>query len=232
MALGGGVTHIASRTVGLVAAAGGGTRMGLGPKAFVRLGDATLLELAVANVRAVVDDVVVAVPFALLEDARRLVGASARLVPGGASRQATVRAMLGVVDAELVLVHDAARPFLPRTVAERVLAAASAVGAASACLRVTDTVVDVANGRALSRDELRRVQTPQAFVRELLERAHAAAFADGVEATDDAALVTRLGAAVAWVEGSQLLHKLTTAEDLELGLALLDVWRSRGGDEA
>lgn len=223
---------MATRTVGLVAAAGGGTRMGLGPKAFVRLGDATLLELAVANVRAVVDDVVVAVPLTLLEEARRLLGPSARLVPGGASRQATVRAMLGEVDADVVLVHDAARPFLPRAVGERVLAAASAAGAASACLRVTDTVVDVANGRALPRDELRRVQTPQAFARELLARAHAAAFADGVEATDDAALVTRLGVAVAWVEGSQLLHKLTTAEDLELGLALLDLWRSRGGDEA
>ncbi|MCC6310739.1 MAG: 2-C-methyl-D-erythritol 4-phosphate cytidylyltransferase [Trueperaceae bacterium] len=220
------------RTTGLVAAAGGGTRMGLGPKAFVRLGDATLLELAVANVRAVVDDVVVAVPLPLLAEAGRLLGPSVRLVPGGASRQATVRAMLAESDADVVLVHDAARPFLPRAVGERVLAAARAAGAASACLRVTDTVVDVADGRALPRDELRRVQTPQAFARELLARAHAAAVADGVEATDDAALVTRLGVAVAWVEGSQLLHKLTTPEDLELGLALLDLWRSRRGGQA
>ncbi len=221
------MTSTLPRTVGLVAAAGGGTRLGLGPKAFVRLGDVTLLELAVANVRAVVDDVVVAVPEAHLREAAALLGPSVRLMAGGASRQSTVRAMVGAVAAEVVLVHDAARPFLPRAVGERVLAAARTRGAASACLRVTDTVVDVADGRALPRDELRRVQTPQAFAHELLARAHAAALADGVEATDDAALVRRLGVDVAWVEGSQLLHKLTTPEDLELGLALLALWRSR-----
>ncbi|HNR00319.1 MAG TPA: IspD/TarI family cytidylyltransferase [Trueperaceae bacterium] len=221
-----------SRKAGLVAAAGSGTRMGLGPKAFVELGGATLLELAVANVRAVVDEVVVAVPAALLGEARALLGASVALVSGGDSRQATVRAMLAEAAGDVVLVHDAARPFLPREVGERVLAAAVETGAASACLRVTDTVVNIVDGRALARDELLRVQTPQAFARDLLERAHAVAAADGVEATDDAALVRRLGVDVAWVEGSPLLHKLTTVEDLELGLALLHVWRSRGGGGA
>ncbi|HRN18134.1 MAG TPA: 2-C-methyl-D-erythritol 4-phosphate cytidylyltransferase, partial [Trueperaceae bacterium] len=83
-----------------------------------------------------------------------------------------------------------------------------------------------ADGTPLPREGLRVIQTPQGFARELLVRAHESAAAAGVEATDDAALVRRLGVGVELVEGSPLLHKLTTPDDLKLGLALLELWRA------
>lgn len=219
-----------TRVAALLPAAGAGTRLGLGPKAFVRLGSATLLELAVAAVRPLVDEVVVGVPQGKLEEAAALLGPGVVVIEGAASRQATVLALLRATTADVVLVHDAARPFLTSAVAGRVLAAAAGSGAASAALAVADTIVDARDGSVVPRDELRAVQTPQAFARELLLRAHEEALAAGVEATDDAALVRRLGVPVALVEGSPLLHKLTTPADLELGRALLELWRAGSGE--
>ncbi|MFA5568953.1 MAG: 2-C-methyl-D-erythritol 4-phosphate cytidylyltransferase [Trueperaceae bacterium] len=214
------------RVAALVPAAGSGVRLGRGPKAFVRLGDATLLEHAVAALRGAVDEVVVAVPAGAAAQARELVGRDVRVIEGAESRQATVRLLVTATRAETVLVHDAARPFLPRAALERVLAAAQETGAATAALRVHDTIVYVADGTPLPREGLRVIQTPQGFARELLVRAHESAAAAGVEATDDAALVRRLGVGVELVEGSPLLHKLTTPDDLKLGLALLELWRA------
>lgn len=215
-----------TRVAALVAAAGAGLRLGRGPKAFVRLGDATLLEHAVAALKGAVDEVVVAVPAGAVPEARELVGKGARVIEGGESRQATVRLLVAATRADTVLVHDAARPFLPRATLERVLAAAQETGAATAALGVHDTIVYAADGTPLPREGLRAIQTPQGFTRELLRRAHETAVADGVEATDDAALVRRLGVRVQLVEGSSLLHKLTTPDDLKLGLALLELWRA------
>jgi 2-C-methyl-D-erythritol 4-phosphate cytidylyltransferase len=207
----------------LLAAAGEGVRLGRGAKAFLDVGGATLLERAVAALSAVAGEVIVAVPASGLELARRLVP-GARVVAGGATRQETVFELLGTTDAELVLVHDVARPFLPRTVAERVLAVASVHGAASAVRPVADTLVAVEGGEAVDRDALRAVQTPQAFRRELLLRAHLAARDGGLVATDDAALVRALGHAVELVDGSPWLFKLTVAEDASFAEALAFAW--------
>lgn len=213
----------------LLPAAGSGVRLGLGPKAYVQLGGVTLLEHAVTALVDLVDEVIVAVPAGTEATARELLGGAATVVVGGSSRQATVRALLAATTADVVLVHDAARPFVPAAVVERVVAAVARVGAATAAQPVADTIVSVADGAVVPRDALRAVQTPQGFRRELLARAHDATMTAGAEATDDAALVRLLGAPVALVEGSPLLHKITTEADLALGEALLTLWRARRG---
>jgi 2-C-methyl-D-erythritol 4-phosphate cytidylyltransferase len=211
------------KVAGLLAAAGQGVRLAAGPKAFVRVGDRTLLQWAVLALQDVVDDIVVAVGEADVARAQALVP-GARVIAGGASRQATVARLVRATDAEVVLVHDAARPFLPEAVARRVTAGARSAGAATAALRLADTIVEVETGVTLERDRLRAVQTPQGFLRALLLEAHAQAEAEGFEATDDAALVRRLGRQVELVEGSPLLHKITTPDDLRLAGALEELW--------
>lgn len=211
---------------GLVAAAGLGTRLAAGPKAFVRVGDRSLLQWAVAGLEPVVDEIVAAVGADDVARARAQVPA-VTVIAGGDSRQETVARLLAVTGAAYVLVHDAARPFLPASVARRVLAAAREGGAATAALAVADTIVDADTGETLARERLRAVQTPQGFERGLLEEAHARAAEEGATATDDAALVRRLGRRVRLVEGSPLLHKITTPEDLRLAAALEALWLER-----
>lgn len=212
-----------SSVTALIAAAGSGERLGLGPKAFVRVGGLTLLELAVTAVRGAATEIVVAVPAEHLGPARQL-APEATIISGGTDRQATVRAMLAASHGDVVLVHDVARPFVTPAVLRRVLAAVEATGAATAALAPADTVIMAEHGDVVQRELLRLVQTPQGFHRSLLAEAHEAAAQAGVSATDDAALVRRLGRAVALVEGSPLLSKLTVAGDLPLFEALHAVW--------
>ncbi len=218
-----------SREVGaLLAAAGSGTRLGRGPKALVEVGGRTLLDLALAALAPYVDEVVVAVPPGALGVWPQRPGVA--YVEGGATRQESVHALARAASARYVLVHDVARPFLPAEVVTRVVAAVRRHGAATAALAVADTVVTAA-GEELDRSLLRAVQTPQAFERELLLAAHESAAAAGVTATDDAALVRRLGREVALVEGSPLLMKVTRPEDLVLAEALASrlAAEARGG---
>ena len=217
-----------SGVTALIAAAGSGERLGLGPKAFVRVGGRTLLELTVTALRGAVSEIVVAVPAEHLSAARQL-APEATVVSGGADRQATVRTMLAASHGDVVLVHDVARPFLTPAVLRRVLTAAEATGAATAALAPADTVIMAEQGDVVPRELLRLVQTPQGFHRSLLAEAHEAAVKAGVSATDDAALVRRLGLAVALVEGSPLLSKLTVAGDLPLFEALHAVWLKETG---
>ena len=210
-------------TAALLAAAGTGERLGRGPKAFISLAGKTLLERAVAALAPLVDEIVIAVPEGELERGR-LQAPHARLILGGATRQESVFALLESTSADLVLVHDVARPFLGGEVGARVLAAAARHGAATAARQVPDTLVTTAEGVTVARDELRAVQTPQAFRRELLVRAHRAALREARSATDDASLVRATGAAVELVEGSPWLIKLTTPDDFEFAEALARAW--------
>lgn len=197
----------------------------------MRVGGATLLELCLQALRGQVDEVVVAVPAADLVRTREL-APSATVIAGGATRQETVRLMLGASSSAMVIVHDVARPFLPPQVIADLLAAVRAGGAASAAVQPADTVVRAQDGDVLPREQLRLIQTPQGFWRQLLSQAHEAAARDGYQATDDAALVRRLGHQVTLVQGSPLLAKLTTPSDLPLFAALHAAWLQQLQSEA
>ncbi len=259
----------------IVTAAGSGSRLGYAlPKALVPLGGEPLV---VHAVRAVLegatgregsgaapadrlDRVVVTAPADRLHEFERALrlagldsparGARIDVVAGGATRQGSVAAGLAALppDADLVLVHDAARALVPAPVVRRVIDAVRAGhGAVVPGLAVADTIKRVdpragdAQGRpdaqggpdtqgwpvveTVARDELRAVQTPQGFTRELLDRAHAAgrlrAHDESVAASDDAGLVEELGEAVWVVPGHPDAAKITTPWDLAVAELVL-----------
>lgn len=149
------------------------------------------------------------------------------VVAGGAQRQDSVAAGLACVapEAELVVIHDGARPLIDVATAQRALTEAAQWPAVCVGVRVKDTIKVVDGDGCITatppRDGLWSVQTPQVFRAELLRRAYAVAAADGFVGTDDASLVERLGGAVRMIEGSYDNLKITTPEDLPLAERLL-----------
>jgi 2-C-methyl-D-erythritol 4-phosphate cytidylyltransferase / 2-C-methyl-D-erythritol 2,4-cyclodiphosphate synthase len=164
-------------------------------------------------------------------------------VPGGATRQASVRAGLQALRAaapELVLIHDAARPFLSGDLISRAIAAAKQHGAAVPAIAITDTVkqIDAQDmiSETLDRSRLRTVQTPQAFAYDLIVAFHGRAAAAGRDDfTDDAALAEWAGHRVNAFPGESTNVKLTTNDDFERAemlriAALADVRTGNGFD--
>jgi 2-C-methyl-D-erythritol 4-phosphate cytidylyltransferase len=218
-------------TWAILAAAGSGERLGADhPKAFVRLGDQPLLAESVRRLDELgwVDAIVIAAPPGWEEPAILLAeelgaGKVSTVVAGGATRTESVRRALAdvPVDALVVLVHDAARPFVDEAVVERVLRPLTAGwdGVVPA-LPIPDTVKRVEGERiaeTVGRDALVAAQTPQAFLAEPLR----SAFASAGDASDCAALVEQAGGRVTWVEGDPRLLKVTTRADLELAQSWL-----------
>lgn len=152
------------------------------------------------------------------------------VVAGGDHRQASVALGLAAVPAaaSLIVVHDAVRPCVTPALVARVVAEARRHGAAIAALPVAETLKRAAGDwvkDTVDREGLWSVQTPQAFRADLLREAHRRAGTEGLVATDDAALVERLGAPVRLVPGLPGNVKITRPEDLPLARALL---RGRG----
>lgn len=206
------------KTCAIVVAAGSGSRFGA-PKQFIPLSGARVAHHAVGAAGAACEGVVVVVP-----DGHEWAGpAVTASVVGGSSRAASVRAGLAAVphEAEVIVVHDAARPLAgPRLFADVIAAVDAGADAAIPGVLIADTVKRVAGDRVVEtvlRDGLVLVQTPQAFRAEALRAAHAA----GGEATDDAALVEAAGGVVTVVPGDPRNLKITTALDLELAVAVL-----------
>jgi 2-C-methyl-D-erythritol 4-phosphate cytidylyltransferase len=206
------------RTWAIVVAAGDGARFG-GAKQFVTLGGVSVVDRSVGVARDACDGVVVVVP----PDCPWSASAGVSVAVGGATRSDSVRAGLASVpdDAEVVVVHDAARPLASRLLFDRVVGAvADGADGAVPGLAVSDTVKRVRDGRVVetvTRDGLVAVQTPQAFRADVLRAAHQIGAVD----TDDAALVEANGGTVVVVEGERRNLKLTVPEDLELAEALL-----------
>jgi 2-C-methyl-D-erythritol 4-phosphate cytidylyltransferase len=208
-------------------AAGAGTRLDAGvPKAFCTVHGRTLLDHALDQFRVhpAVRDIVIVAPATHLEHAQasadRGAPADVTVVAGGLTRPDSVKAGLSALrdDVEVVLVHDVARPFVPADVITRVLAGVTdGADAVVPAIAVSDTVkrVDAEDLviETLDRSMLRAIQTPQAFRRATLLAAHAAAALD-TTATDDAALVERLGVRVLVVEGADESFKITRPWDL------------------
>lgn len=205
----------------VVVGAGASERFGQ-PKQFALLGGVPVIERAVLACRRFVQGVVAVLPSGM--EGERF-GADVA-VAGGPNRSVSVREGLAAVPAEadVIVVHDAARPLASPELFERTLAALDEEGVSAAIcgLPVSDTLkqVDPA-GRfvlaTLRRETLVVVQTPQAFVAPVLREAHEA----GLEASDDAALVESLGATVRVVPGDPRNVKLTTPGDLAYAEHLL-----------
>lgn len=143
------------------------------------------------------------------------------VVPGGESRQASVREGLSCLDPEpesLIAVHDGARPLVEPELIAATIDKASECGGAIAAIPVVETLKEVSEGMAIERtvDRARyyRAQTPQCFRYDILSQAFEAARRDGFVGTDEAALVERLDATIHVVNGSERNIKITTPEDL------------------
>jgi 2-C-methyl-D-erythritol 4-phosphate cytidylyltransferase len=212
----------------IVVGAGDGRRLGDDrPKAFVGLGDEVMLAHSVRMLddHPAVDGIVLVVPEGWEEPATLLAddlvaGKVAAAVAGGSTRAASVAAGLAAVpdDADLILVHDAARPFATPELVSRVLEALGQADGAVPGVPLTDTVKRVSAGVVVEtpdRSQLVAVQTPQGFRADVLRRAHAqTAQVAAAAATDCASLVEATGGSVAVVEGDPANLKVTTPDDL------------------
>lgn len=207
------------RVTAIIVAAGSGTRLGSGlPKQYRLLGGKPMLRHAVEAllVHPRIDDVRVVVGPGQFDDAfRSLAGLEfGALIEGGAERADSVaRGLCAVGEPDVVLIHDAARPFCPPAVIDRLLDALAKHHGAAPVLPVTDTI---AKGGALieqavDRSGLLRIQTPQAFHREDL--LYALEEWGTKTRTDETAVMFAAGLKVAAVEGDVMLEKLTTPAD-------------------
>jgi 2-C-methyl-D-erythritol 4-phosphate cytidylyltransferase len=194
------------------------------PKALVPIDGVPLVRWAASALASVTDRIVVTAPADAIHDfVAALDGVAARVtvVPGGPRRQESVAVGLAELadmsDDDAVLVHDAARPFMPVAVFGRLLEAIEHHDAAIPVLPVVDTIVSGVGGEVvyLDRGRLGAVQTPQAFRIGAVRDAHRRAAVDGILATDDASLVLHYGYKLATVEGDPLGRKITYPEDVE-----------------
>lgn len=216
-----------SRVVALIVAAGKGERAGPGaPKQFRTVAGKALVAHAYDRLaqHPRVDGIVVAASDT--EQLRAALGERAPLAvaPGGATRRLSVRSGLETIGAlggaDIVLIHDAARPFAPPDVIDRLLDALESASGAVPTLPVADTLVRRDNGEVVDRDALARVQTPQAFRFADIMTSHRA-WNDAFEPTDDAQMARAADFDVALIEGDPMLDKITRPEDFALAEARL-----------
>jgi 2-C-methyl-D-erythritol 4-phosphate cytidylyltransferase/2-C-methyl-D-erythritol 2,4-cyclodiphosphate synthase len=216
--------------VAIVLAAGRGERLDPAvPKALMRVGGRSMVARAVQAASACrgIAAVVVVAPEGFEEPVTQIVqtfGVDA-VVTGGPTRQASVRAALRSVAAEVpvVVCHDAARPFATSDLFDRVLDALDGWDGVVPTIPVVDTVKRVVGEQVEAtepREALALAQTPQAFTAAALRDAHAAAERDGIQATDDAALLERAGFRVRAIDGEPWNLKITTPDDVRLAEAI------------
>jgi len=209
----------------ILAAGGRGQRLGhTQPKQLLEIGGRPILERSVSLLvsHPSIDELIVALPADVLKEPPAYLTAAVRkpvrLVAGGPRRQDSVSAAFAAVasQADVVLIHDAARPFASDDLISRTIAAAAESGAALAALEARDTVKQVSGGivsATLDRRTIFLAQTPQAFRRDVLRDA----LAITADATDEGALAELAGHAVRIVAGEASNIKITTPEDLAIG---------------
>jgi len=236
-----------SRITAILPAAGMGTRMGgETPKQFLQLDGAPILLHTLRRLASceAVTDIVIATradEIARIEElcGREKLRQPLAVIKGGATRQESVTAALERVaeETELVAVHDAVRPFVTREQVARVIEEARRCGAAILGIPAMDTVKEVKRGSlpedvalisaTIPRERVVLAQTPQVFRTRLLKEAFAKALADGVNASDEAGLVERLGHQVHVVHGSERNIKITKPSDMDLARFYLDLERGK-----
>lgn len=211
----------------LIMAAGSGTRMGLaGNKVLARLCGEPVLCRTVRAFEGLADGIVVVARAGEIEAVRAL-GLDAHIVAGGDTRQRSVLEGLRALpqDADIVLVHDGARPFVDADTIRRCIQSAQGFGSGVASVPVKDTIklVDSENvvRETPNRAFLRAAQTPQAFCAAALRQAIEALEARGETATDDAGAMEAAGIPVRMVQGDYRNIKLTTPEDMDMAERML-----------
>lgn len=218
----------------VVVAAGSSTRMGM-DKLMLPLDETPVIVYTLRAVQAApsVGEIILVTREDLIVPMSQLcqdyaISKVTKVVRGGASRTQSVR--LGTLevsgDAQVIAIHDGARPFVSAEVIERVVAQAMETGAAAPALPVKDTIKVAHDGVVESTPDracLFAVQTPQVFESSLIKAALQKALDDGLELTDDCAAVERLGMKVALTRGDERNIKLTTPEDLAVAQAILEL---------
>lgn len=217
----------------MIPAAGSGQRMGAGfNKLFLKLGEKPIFihTLEAFERDPFCDGIILAVKN---EEKRQIqtylnefgIMKVTKIVEGGTERQYSVEACLAVYEGSgVVLVHDAARPFIRRSVIHALVKKASEYGAAIVGVKAKDTMKLAPTGlveETVNRDHLWIVQTPQAFRYEVFQQASERAKEDNFLGTDESMLVERIGHPVHVVEGTYDNVKMTTQEDLAIGEILL-----------
>jgi 2-C-methyl-D-erythritol 4-phosphate cytidylyltransferase len=216
------------RIEALIQAAGGGTRLGLGPKAFVMLAGRTLLEHAIEVVRGAVDNIVVAVPADGIERTRAIVGSEAKIIAGGATRNETTRLLVSAASAPLLLLHDVVHPFATAPLVRALLAAAEAHGAAAPAIANTEFAYD-REGRPLhAPGDLLVGQKPVAFARREVIAAYGQ-LADAAAGADPSLIdvLDRAGLRARFIPGSARNIKITGPDDLALAEAMIAATKPR-----
>ncbi|MGA1875101.1 MAG: 2-C-methyl-D-erythritol 4-phosphate cytidylyltransferase [bacterium] len=234
-----------SKTVALVPAAGTGMRMGGGhPKQYRWLGQQPVIShtLETLDKCAFIDQLVVIVAAEWQEFCRKEILPVChlqkpwQLVRGGSQRQQSVYQGLSALEgkADIVVIHDAARPLISLSLLDRCISEAKECGACIAGIPVRDTLKKVNEKgiveKTVSRSHLWMVQTPQVFRYELLWSAHQKALREGFQGTDDSALVEHLGIPVKVILGSYGNMKITGLEDLSLAEHWLRIERWPGDE--
>ena len=210
----------------ILAAAGSGARFeSTVPKQFLQFQGKPIYFFALETIGELCEEIAVVVPREWLarvreEQSELDLQDRVNVVRGGPSRQESVALGLMALSPGVtrVLVHDAVRPFVTRSLVGRVLAGLQHGAACVPVLPITETVKEVDGHRVLrtlNRRRLRLAQTPQAFDREVLERALIRAAKEGISATDEATLVERAGESVYTVDGEQENIKITWNQDMK-----------------
>ncbi len=219
----------------VIAAGGAGTRMGTPEgKMFVEIGGKPVLlhTIKAFDSIEIIGDIIVCLPAKDITKVGEMISREnikkpVQLVEGGPTRQASVHnGLLSLSpETEMVVIHDGARPFVTKEIVINSISEAKACGAVIVGVPVKDTIKTVTDDKLISntlqRDRLWSVQTPQTFKKALITEAHEEAKNLRINATDDAALVERLGARVKMIMGSYENIKITTPEDVVLGEAIL-----------
>lgn len=224
------------KTVAIIPAAGAGKRMESGlSKQYLALEGVPILvrTLRVFETAPSVDAVFLIVPAGDEDAVRRDMVAPhglakiSHILPGGKERQDSVRVGIEALrdETEIVVIHDAVRPFVTLEMIEASVEGARRFGAVSVGVPVKDTVksvgVDGWVSHTMDRSQLWLTQTPQTFQRGIIQEAYRRAYREGVYATDDASLVERIGIRVRMIPGSYENIKITTAVDLAAGAVFI-----------
>ncbi|MBI5055852.1 MAG: 2-C-methyl-D-erythritol 4-phosphate cytidylyltransferase [Nitrospirae bacterium] len=222
------------KVIAIVPAAGLGKRFNASiKKTFADLNGVPLLvhTLKRLNSEKLISEVVPALSAEDIENGHEMVKAHnlskiKRIAPGGKERQDSIYNALklleraGIDPGSIVLIHDGVRPFIPKGLIENLISDLENFDGVIPGIPVKDTLKEVSSDNVvvttMNRENIRAIQTPQAFTFGVIKKAYDAAYAEGSYATDDAALVEKIGGRVKIVTGSPYNIKVTTPEDMEM----------------